>query len=77
MDERITAECPVANEFTRENLRDFCAWYLGWNGKKKGMIPSASRYFNADDNTIYRRFDDVRAGGLAGRQWLLDARISY
>lgn len=77
MDERIRAECTVANEFTPTNLRDFCVWYLGWNGGKEGMIPHAGTYFHISEDTIYRRFDDVVAQGLAGRQWLLNARTSH
>ena len=76
MDERITAECPVANEFTRENLRDFCAWWIEWNGDAKNMKPAASGYFGVCIKRVYKSFDDMRAHGECSRTFLLDARVS-
>ncbi len=76
MDERITAECPVANEFTRENLRDFCAWWIEWNGEADGMKNAAANHFRVHRETVYRCFDDIHAHGEWGKPFLLAARAS-
>ncbi len=67
----------IPRELTAESLRDFCLAYIAWNGNRTlHMKPSAARHFGVSRATIYRKFDDLKARGWWGKQFLLEARDS-